>query len=112
MTDTDQATRLTDVAAGALNQLCPAAAMAIVLQGDPEEILQHVVEAVLTAAGVQSYTPQEADRPETTPGYTAALAAAEMEAETAYIHKLAAELTDSSTEKPANAPIEEAADHG
>jgi hypothetical protein len=49
---------------------------------------------------------------ETTPGYVAALAAAEMEAETAYIHQLATELTDSITEKPANAPTEEAADHG
>ncbi|MFB8182556.1 hypothetical protein ACFC8N_42535 [Streptomyces sp. NPDC055966] len=50
---TDQASSLTDVAVGALNQLCPAAAMAIALQGDPEEILQHVIEAVLAEAAAQ-----------------------------------------------------------
>ncbi|GAX57242.1 hypothetical protein [Streptomyces olivochromogenes] len=58
MTDTAQ---LTDIAAGALNQLCPAAAMAIVLQGDPKEILQHVIEAVLAGAAVQQQAQQEAE---------------------------------------------------
>jgi hypothetical protein len=50
--------------------------------------------------------------PENTPGFAAALAAAEMEAQTAYIHQLATELTESTTEKPTHAPTEEAADHG
>jgi hypothetical protein len=35
-----------------------------------------------------------------------------MEAETAYIHQLATELTGSITAEPTNAPTEEAADHG
>jgi hypothetical protein len=51
VTDTVQPSSLTDIATGVLNQLCPAAAMALVLQGDPEAILQHVIEAVLAEAG-------------------------------------------------------------
>ncbi|MFI8792624.1 hypothetical protein [Streptomyces sp. NPDC055105] len=43
--------------------------------------------------------------PETTPGYDIALAAAEMERHTAYVHKLATELIET-------AGTPEGADHG
>lgn len=49
--------------------------------------------------------------PEHTPGYVAALAAAQMEAATAYVHQLATELTEILTH-PQTTDAEESADHG